>query len=55
LLYVNDPDNLHLEFTVDHLEIGQIMPGQKTRALKDLKRCLGGDHTQNNYIRDRFD
>ena len=52
-LYVNDPNNLRLEFTVDHSEIEPIMADARSRAHADLKRWLAGDHTVNNDIRPR--
>ncbi|HLG70717.1 MAG TPA: VOC family protein [Chloroflexota bacterium] len=50
-LYVDDPNNLRLEFTVDHPEIERIMAGQATSAHETLRRWLAGDHTPNNDIR----
>jgi len=51
-LYVNDPNNFRLEFTVDHPELGRIMDRQRRNAHADLKRWLAGDHTPNNDLRD---
>lgn len=50
-LYVDDPNNLRLEFTVDHPEIERIMTGQRGSAHADLERWLAGDHTPNNEMR----
>jgi len=50
-LYVHDPNNLRLEFTVDHRDIERIMATQQGRAHEDLKRWLAGDHTPNNDVR----
>lgn len=50
-LYVHDPNNLRLEFTVDHPEIDRIMAEQQGRAHADLKRWLAGDRTPNNNVR----
>jgi catechol 2,3-dioxygenase-like lactoylglutathione lyase family enzyme len=50
-LYVTDPNNLRLEFTVDHPEVERINAGQRAHAHEDLERWLAGDHTPNNDIR----
>ncbi|HUZ76904.1 MAG TPA: VOC family protein [Chloroflexota bacterium] len=50
-LYVNDPNNLRLEFTVDHADIENINARQLQNAHADLARWLAGDHTPNNDIR----
>lgn len=48
LLYVTDPNNLRLEFTVDHPEVGRINADQLGHAHESLQRWLAGDHTPNN-------
>ncbi len=50
-LYVNDPNNLRLEFTVDHPESQQILSDKRTDAHAALQRWLAGDHTPNNALR----
>ncbi len=50
-LYVTDPNNLKLEFTVDHPEVARINARQREHAHEDLERWLAGDHTPNNDIR----
>ena len=50
-LYVNDPNNLRLEFTVDHQGLDKIMAHQREHAHADLKRWLAGDHRPNNEMR----
>ncbi|PYM14014.1 MAG: VOC family protein [Candidatus Rokuibacteriota bacterium] len=50
-LYVTDPNNLRLEFTVDHPELDRINARQRQHAHEDLERWLAGDHTPNNDIR----
>ena len=50
-LYVTDPNNLRLEFTVDHQDLDRINARQLAHAHEDLKRWIGGDHTPNNDIR----
>ena len=50
-LYVNDPNNLRLEFTVDHRDLDRIMARQRKNAHADLKRWLAGDRTPNNDLR----
>lgn len=47
-LYVTDPANLLIEFTVDHPEVESINAERKTKAHDDLKQWLSGDHTPNN-------
>src|SRR5262249_13869295 len=44
-LYVNDPNNLRLEFTVDHPDIERINADQEASAHQTLRRWLAGDHT----------
>lgn len=50
-LYVNDPNNLRLEFTVDHPELDRIMARQRQTAHAELARWLAGDRTPNNDLR----
>ena len=50
-LYVTDPNNLRLEFTVDHPDLERINARQRQHAHEDLARWLAGDHTPNNDIR----
>ena len=50
-LYVTDPNNLRLEFTVDHPELEQINADQLAHAHAALQRWLAGDHTPNNDFR----
>jgi glyoxylase I family protein len=50
-LYVTDPNNLRLEFTVDHAELEQINTHQLAHAHAALQRWLSGDHTPNNDFR----
>ena len=50
-LYVTDPNNLRLEFTVDHPDVEQINTYQRTHAHAALQRWLAGDHTPNNDFR----
>lgn len=50
-LYVTDPNNLRLEFTVDHADLEQINAEQCQTAHKALRRWLSGDHTPNNDFR----
>src|SRR5919197_3840619 len=46
-LYVTDPNNLRLEFTVDHPHLEQINADQLTHAHAALQRCLAEDHAPN--------
>jgi len=50
-LYVHDPNNLRLEFTVDHRDLAKIMARHQSDPHADLKRWLAGDHTPNNDMR----
>jgi glyoxylase I family protein len=50
-LYVTDPNNLRLEFTVDHPEVERINADQRAQAHEALQRWLAGDHTPNNDFR----
>jgi len=50
-LYVEDPDGMLLEFTVDHADVEKINDIRRASAHADLKRWLCGDHTSNNAYR----
>ena len=50
-LYVTDPNNLRLEFTVDHPELERINADQLAHAHEALQRWLSGDRTPNNDFR----
>ena len=47
-LYVFDPSNMILEFTVDHADVDKINADQRVKAHKELDRWLGGDWSPNN-------
>ena len=47
-LYVLDPANLLIEFTVDHEDMDQINAERKAKAHEELARWLAGDHSPNN-------
>lgn len=47
-LYVLDPDDLIVEFCVDHPDVEQINKDVLPKAHGELKRWLAGDHTPNN-------
>ncbi len=47
-LYVFDPSNLLIEFTVDHEDMDAINAERKEKAHEELARWLAGDHTPNN-------
>ncbi len=47
-LYVLDPAQLIIEFTVDHEDVDQINEEQHLNARSELERWLAGDHTPNN-------
>jgi glyoxylase I family protein len=50
-LYVNDPDGMICEFTVDHPDVQKINATRRRDAHTELKRWLGGDRTSNNTFR----
>ena len=50
-VYVNDPNGLILEFTLDAPEVEKITADRKMDAHQSLKRWLAGDHTSNNTYR----
>ncbi len=54
-LYVIDPDDLIVEFTVDHPDVENINKMAAARAHAELERWLGGDHAPNNdaYLREK--
>jgi len=47
-LYVTDPAQLLIEFTVDHEDVEQINADRRLDAHRELERWLKGDHTPNN-------
>ena len=50
-LYVKDPNNMILEFTLDAPEAAPVIAQRRNTAREDLKRWLAGDHTPNNSVR----
>lgn len=50
-IYVKDPNNMIVEFTLDAPEAEQVIAQRRQTAREDLKRWLSGDHTPNNSIR----
>ena len=50
-VYVVDPNNLVLEFTLDHPDVEKIARTRRADAHQELKRWLAGDHTSNNMYR----
>jgi catechol 2,3-dioxygenase-like lactoylglutathione lyase family enzyme len=50
-LYVNDPNNLRLEFTVDNPKAEGVLVERRGTAHTDLERWLSGDRTPNNDLR----
>ncbi len=50
-LYVVDPNELLLEFTLDAPGAEKINAERRTDAHRELKRWLAGDHTSNNNYR----
>jgi glyoxylase I family protein len=50
-VYVNDPNGLIVEFTLDSPDVQQISRDRLANAHADLKRWMGGDHTSNNTYR----
>jgi catechol 2,3-dioxygenase-like lactoylglutathione lyase family enzyme len=47
-LYINDPNALILEFTVDHPEVDKIDALSRASAHQELARWLTGDYSTNN-------
>jgi glyoxylase I family protein len=50
-VYVNDPNGLILEFTLDSPRALEINRDRLASARADLKRWMAGDHTSNNTYR----
>ena len=50
-VYVNDPNGLILEFTLDHPDVEKIGRARRADAHSELKRWLAGDHHSNNTYR----
>jgi glyoxylase I family protein len=50
-VYVEDPNGLILELTLDDPRVRQINETRRANAHADLKRWMAGDHTSNNTYR----
>ena len=50
-VYVTDPNEMIVEFTVDSPGAEKLAVERKQNARAELKRWLGGDHTSNNTFR----
>jgi glyoxylase I family protein len=50
-VYVNDPNGMILEFTLDHPEADKISRHRRARAHQELKQWLAGNHQSNNTYR----
>lgn len=50
-VYINDPNGMILEFTLDAPNAKEINAARKSQAHQDLKKWLAGDHTSNNLYR----
>jgi glyoxylase I family protein len=50
-VYVTDPNNLILEFTLDHPQVEKINRDRRADAHQELRRWLAGDHRSNNTYR----
>ena len=50
-LYVNDPDDMTVEFTADHPDAEEIDRVRRADAHRELDRWLAGDRTSNNAWR----
>src|SRR3954464_11868983 len=50
-LYLNSPDGVRMEFTVDAPEVDQINAMRRSDAHRELKRWLAGDRHPNNEDR----
>ena len=50
-VYVTDPNDMILEFTLDNPDALQYSEARQAKARSELKRWLAGDHTTNNSYR----
>lgn len=50
-VYVTDPNDMIVEFTLDYPEAGKTALDRQRNARSELKRWLAGDHTSNNTYR----
>jgi catechol 2,3-dioxygenase-like lactoylglutathione lyase family enzyme len=50
-VYVEDPNGLILEFTLDHPKVQEINATRQANAHAELRRWMAGDHTPNNTYR----
>jgi glyoxylase I family protein len=50
-VYVEDPNGMICEFTLDHSTVDQINATRLADSHSELKRWLGGDHRSNNMFR----
>ncbi len=50
-VYVTDPNDMILEFTLDNPEADKGAGDRQAKARAELKRWLAGDHTSNNTFR----
>jgi glyoxylase I family protein len=50
-VYVTDPNDMILEFTLDNPEAVESSAARRSRAHAELKRWLAGDHSSNNTYR----
>jgi catechol 2,3-dioxygenase-like lactoylglutathione lyase family enzyme len=50
-VYVEDPNGLILEFTLDHPKVQEINATRRANAHAELRRWMAGDHTSNNTYR----
>ena len=50
-LYVTDPNDMIVEFTLDNPEADKLVVQRQANARKELTRWLAGDHTSNNTYR----
>jgi glyoxylase I family protein len=50
-VYVTDPNDMIIEFTVDNPQAEKVAPERKQNARSELNRWLAGDHTSNNTYR----
>ena len=50
-LYIQDPDGLFIELTVDSAAAALDADARRERAAADLARWLAGDHSPNNHYR----
>jgi glyoxylase I family protein len=50
-VYVTDPNEMIVEFTLDNPDADKVAPQRRLKARAELDRWLAGDHSSNNNYR----